>query len=433
MSIIKKIFFNQSKSQEADLHKSRVLSIFEGSTARTVGSLTAGAFMAGYLKYLGADDRLSGIIAAIPVLSGVIMFLTPLFFETKSRRKAYIVVGALLARLLLSFMFLIPLVLPNKSIGLAYLTATYLLAHLIISFIAPPTTTWQISLAPDNIRGKYFGLRESGILGFVTIVALGMGRILDVFGIKEQQRAGFMVLFLVVLLLSIFNFIFGCSVQEPEAILPERPIKKSDVIVLPLKNRVFRKIISLFLLWNVGFQMSAPFTSVYMVSGLDLNYTFITITAIFAAIASVAIARLMGRLADKHSWLFLLNICVGFQTISQLLWFLVNQETKLYLVPLAQLLGGAALGGINISLMNIQYKYSPERMKTIYIGFSSAIGGIVGFAGSLLGSLFISAYSGYTVKLGGFYVGSMQILFGVSGVIMIYLMMYIRFLKRTLR
>lgn len=432
MDIIKKVFFNESMPQEADLHRSRVLSIFEGSTARAVGSLTAGAFMAGYLKYLGAADRLSGIIAAIPVLSGVIMFLTPLFFETKSRRKASIVVGALVARLLLSFMILIPLVLQNRSIGLNYLTATYLLAHLIISFIAPPTTTWQISLTSENIRGRYFGLRESGVLGFVTIMTLGMGRILDVFRIKEQQRTGFVMLFVIVLLLSILNFIFGCSVREPEAIIPKRPIKKSDVLLLPLKHKVFRKIIGLFLLWNLGYQMSAPFTSVYMVSGLDLNYTFITITAIFAALASVINARLLGRLADKRSWFFLLNICVGFQTISQILWFFVNQETKLYLVPLAQLMGGAALGGINISLINIQYKYSPESMKTIYIGFSSAIGGIVGFSSSLLGSLFISLFSGYTLKLGGFYAGSMQILFGVSGIIMICFMIYIHFQKRTL-
>lgn len=432
MSIIKKIFFNESKLQEADLHTSRVLSIFEGSTARTVGSLTAGAFMAGYLKYLGADDRLNGIIAAIPVLSGVIMFLTPLLFETKSRRKASIVMSALVARLLLSFLIIIPLIIQNKSIGLAYLAATYLLAHFILSFITPPATTWQISLAPENIRGKYFGLRESCVLGFVSIMSLGMGRILDVFRIKEQQRAGFLMLFIVVLLLSILNFIFGCSVREPEVILSKRPIKKSDVLVLPLKDKVFHKIIYLFLIWNIGYQMSAPYTSVYMISELKLNYTFITITAIFAAFASVINVRLLGRLADKRSWFLLLNICVGFQAISQLLWFFVNQETKFYLVPLSQLMGGAALGGINISLMNIQYKYSPENMKTIYIGFSSAIGGIVGFSSSVLGSLFISVFSGYTLKLGGFSAGSMQVLFGLSGIIMIYCMIYIHFLNRKL-
>ena len=266
-SIIKNIFYNDIKIQEEDLHKSRILSIFEGSTARTVGSLTAGAFMAGFLNYLGADDRLNGIIAAIPVLSGAVMFLSPLFFETRSRRKAPITIGAFVARLLLSFLILVPLIIRNKNIGLAYLAVSYFMAHLIISFVAPPTTTWQISLAPERIRGKYFGIRESVVLGFVTIVTLGMGRILDASKISGQQSNAFFLLFVLVLILSIINFIFACLIREPEVKLSGRPVQKSDVFLLPLRDKTFRKITGLIILWNLGYQMSAPFTSVYMVSG----------------------------------------------------------------------------------------------------------------------------------------------------------------------
>lgn len=426
---IKNLFYDESKLQEADLHKSRILSIFEGSTARTVGSLTAGAFMAGYLKYLGADDRLNGIISAIPVLSGVVMFLTPLFFEIRSRRKATITIGAFVARILLSLLILIPLIIRDKSIGMAYLAVSYLLAHLILSFINPPASTWQISLTPENIRGRYFGIRESVVLGFVTIITLGMGRLLDFSRISGQQSNGFLALFVVVLLLSIINFVFACSIREPEVKLADRPIKKSDVFKLPLKDKTFRGIIGLIILWNLGYQMSAPFTSVYMVSGLKLNYTFITITGIFAALASIINARIMGRVADKRSWLYISKICIGFQIVNQFMWFFVNQNTALYLVPLSQLLGGAAWGGINISLMNIQYKYSPDRMKTIYIGFSSAIGGIVGFGSSLLGSLLITILGNYRLKQFGFEAGSMQILFGLSGILLICCMIYIHFLK----
>lgn len=431
-NFINNLFYNKSKLQEADMHKSRVLSIFEGSTARTVGSLTAGAFMAGYLKYLGADDRLNGIIAAIPVLTGVIMFLTPLFFETRSRRKAPISIGAFVARILLSLLILIPLMIRDKNIGLTYLAMSYLLAHLILSFLTPPASTWQISLAPESIRGRYFGIRESVVLGFVTIITLGMGRLLDLTRISGQQSKGFLLLFVVVLILSLINFIFACSIREPEVKLAKRPIKKSDVFILPLKDKTFRGIIGLIILWNLGFQLSAPFTSVYMVSGLNLNYTFITITGIFAALASVVNARILGKVADKQSWIYISKICVGFQIVNQFLWFFVNQDTALYLVPISQLLGGAAWGGINISLMNIQYKYSPDRMKTIYIGFSSAIGGLVGFASSILGSLLITILRDYRLKYFGFDAGSMQMLFGISGVLLICCMIYINSLKKKI-
>jgi len=432
-SIIKKIFYNETKISEEDLYKSRVLSVFEGSTARTVGTLTSGAFMAGYLKYLGADDQLNGIIGAIPVLAGMVMFLSPLFFENRSRRKAPIVIGAFMARILLSFLFFIPLFIKERITGLTYLTVSYFLGHLIISFIAPPTSTWQISLAPESIRGRYFGIRESVVLGFVTIITLAMGRLLDSSEIRGQQDKGFLILFVVVFILSIINFTFACSIREPEAELSKGSIKKSDIFILPVKDKIFRMIIGLTVLWNLGYQLSAPFISVYMVSGLKLNYTFITLTGIFSAVASVINARILGRIADKKSWLHISKICVEFQLTSQFLWFFVNQNNALYLIPLSQLLGGAAWGGINISLMNIQYKYSPDRMKTIYIGFSSAIGGAIGFASSLVGSLLITVLGDVKIKQFGFEAGNMQILFALSGVLMIFCMAYVNLLKKKIK
>lgn len=432
-NIIKNIFYNETRISEEDLHKSRVFSVFEGSAARTVGSLTSGAFMAGYLKYLGADDRLNGIIGAIPVLAGIVMFLTPLFFETRSRRKASIAIGAFIARLLLSLLIPIPLIIGNINIRLAYLAVSYLLAHLILSFIAPPTTTWQISLTPESVRGRYFGIRESVVLGFVTIVTLGMGRILDASEVSGQQSKGFLILFAAVLSLSIVNFIFACLIREPEIKPAEGPVKKSDIFILPLKDKTFRGITGLIIFWNVGYQVSAPFTSVYMVSGLNLKYTFIALTGVLAAAASVVTARILGKIADKKSWLYISKICVEFQLASQFLWFFANQNGALYLVPLSQLLSGAAWGGINIAIMNIQFKYSPESMKTIYIGFSSAIGGLAGFLSSLAGSLLITLLSNFRIMLYGFKAGNMQILFALSGILMIFCIMYINLLKKKIK
>jgi len=431
--VIKNAFYSETNISEEDLHKSRILSVFEGSTARTVAALTSGVFIAGYLKYLGADDRLNGIIGAIPVLAGIVMLLTPLFFETRSRRKAPIAIGAFIARILLSFLILVPLIIKDRVIGLVYLTVTYFLAHLIISFINPPASAWQISLAPESIRGRYFGIRESVVIGCVTIITLGMGKILDVSELRRQQDKGFLALFIAVLILTIINFIFACSIKEPEVETACGPIAKSDIFKLPVKDKTYRKIVGLVLLWNLGYQLSAPFTSVYMVSGLNLNYTFITLTGIFSAAASVICARILGRTADRKSWLYTSRVCAASQMVSQFLWFFVNRENALYLIPFAQLLSGAAWGGINISLMNIQYKYSPDRMKTIYIGFSSAAGGLVGFASSLLGSLLITVMGDIKIKHFGFEAGNMQILFALSGILMVFCMTYVNLLKKRIR
>ena len=48
-----------------DYEKSRLMVILEGISARIIFGLTTGAFLTGYLKFLGADDELCGQIAAI--------------------------------------------------------------------------------------------------------------------------------------------------------------------------------------------------------------------------------------------------------------------------------------------------------------------------------------------------------------------------------
>jgi hypothetical protein len=70
----------------ADYEKSRLMAIFEGISARIIFGFTTGAFLTGYLKYIGADDELCGQIASIPVLAGIIQFVSPLLLEKLNHR-----------------------------------------------------------------------------------------------------------------------------------------------------------------------------------------------------------------------------------------------------------------------------------------------------------------------------------------------------------
>lgn len=412
-------YFDDRILSNSDLERSRNISVIEGCTSRTVVTLTGGAFLAGFIKYLGADDRLNGIIAAIPTLSGIAMLLSPMLFERIARRKFLITFGALISRLLLSLMIFIPLMKTNSRFNIFFLIATFALANLTVSFITPSASNWIISITPQHIRGKYFGMRESYVLGFVALATLFMGNVLDYFKKAGLEHTGFMALFIMVFVLTLINYYFASKIEEPKMAISDKSINSFDVFTLPLKDKKFRRIILLLILWNIGFQISAPFTAVYMVSILKLNYTYITLTGLLAAAASVISARYFGRFADNKSWFFLMGICVGFQAASQLIWFVLNSNNAVFLIPLSQLLAGAAIGGVNISLSNIQYRYSPNERKTLYMGFSSAIGGLFGFLSSIVGSIIIGVFSRYNLSFLGYHTGYMQIVFGLSGIILI--------------
>lgn len=429
---VNKVYFNKRQLLDEDLLTSRKISIPEGCTARTIVTICSGPFLAGLVKYLGANDQVNGIIGAVPTLAGIIMLFSPMVLERLIRRKFLITFFAFFSRILLSLMFCIPLLLKNSFFSLGLLIVMFLAANLLVAFITPAASNWIISITPDNIRGRYFGMRESFVLGFVTIAALGLGRVLDFYKKAGRESTGFFVVFGAALLLAAVNFILMSMIDEPDVKLKPQKMVLRDLFVLPMESKLFRKVILIFVFWNAGYQFSAPFAAVYMVSGLKLDYTFITISAFVASAASVAGARLLGRLADKKSWLVLMLVCVSLQAGSQILWFFVNRQTALVLVPFSQLLGGAALGGVNITLSNIQYLYAPEERKTVYIGFSSAIGGLTGFVSSLLGAALVGGTKIMLLRPAGFEISGMQLVFGVSGLILTGCMVLTLFIGNSL-
>ena len=148
-----------------------------------------------------------------------------------------------------------------------------------------------------------------------------------------------------------------------------------------------------------------------MISTLNLRYGLVTAMAVLASIASVVSVRFWGRIADKKSWIYIMKLMIVLQILSFLTWFFINANTVYILMPIAHILGGAAISGVNISVNNLQYSYSPADNKTVYMGFSSAVNGIFGFVGTLLGSFFIKVTETSGVSPAGFSIGNMQMLF----------------------
>jgi MFS family permease len=131
------------------------------------------------------------------------------------------------------------------------------------------------------------------------------------------------------------------------------------------------------------------------------------------------IVRFWGKLADRKSWIFLMKVLIIIQAISHLLWFFTNGASAMFLIPLAHIFSGAAASGINIAVFNIQFNYAPENYKTIYIGFSSALGALMGFTGTLIGSVLIGRINVHQFYLGSLPVNRFQILFALSCMVLL--------------
>lgn len=413
---IKKLYFNEEQLEQKEFYNSRKLFIFEGSAAVGVFALTSGAFLAGFAEYLGANDQFNGIIAAIPALAGTIQVFSPMVFERLKKRKFLIAILCLFYRLLLGLLVFIPLLVQDKFLRLTLLASMYFIAYLAASFITPAAGNWIISLTPENMRGSYLGKRDSYILAVTSIISLVMGKVLDVFKQNDQTYLGFILVAIVVIILTILNFYFLSSIKEPPNVVKDQHIDIKKVFTVPIRDKNFRKVILLFILWNVGFQIGGPFFGVYIVTGLKLKYIYIMMLGVLSSLTSVLVVRSWGRLGDRKSWVFTTKMSLGMLAVAHLTWFFVNSKTMLLLVPL-YILAGAAWAGINISLFNIQFKYAPIEGRTIYIGFNAAVGGLVGFLTALVGSYIVGTLEGHKFNFLGISIGNMQLVFGLSGLL----------------
>ncbi len=421
------ILFDARPSTEKDFEHSRRMSIFEGCTARTILNFTSGAFLAGYANFLGADDSFNGLIGAIPVLAGVMSLLSPLYFEKKDRRKPLVVLLNFLHRFILGLMVIIPLIASGKSERLALVAAFYLAAYMATCFSNPAASGILIDLTPENTRGRYFSKRESYLLAVGTLFTLALGPVMDAYKAGGNEYGGFVIMFALVLLLSFANGYFWLRIKEPDRVRSKTTFKLRQIVTMPLKNLGFRKIIIFFILYNVGLQIGNPFFSVYMVTGLKLDYTYIMVMGMLFTIVDVILVRVWGRIADRKSWNFVLTYSILTLGIAHFSWFFVNGSTAFIMVPLLHILSGVGWAGLGISTFNIQFIYSPADGNTVYIGFNAALGGLMGFLGTVAGSGLLIVMQGMGLNLSGFMIGGMQVLFLLSGITLMLSAAYSRF------
>ena len=127
---------------------------------------------------------------------------------------------------------------------------------------------------------------------------------------------------------------------------------------------------------------------------------------------------LWGRFADWHSWESTTKISLLLLAGSHGLLFLINRETVHYLYPIFAILSGIAWGGAGIATFSLQFNYTSEAARTVYLAANTAISGVAGFSATVAGSFIIGYMGLITVKPFGLNISPMQIVFITSGVLL---------------
>ncbi len=409
------------KQKITSQQRSRRFFVLEGITGIGQFSLTTGNFLAGFVSFLGGSETLNGQLGVIHVAMGVFQVFSVLVLSYGQRsRKEKVIFIAFFLRLFMSSVYFVPYILmklgASSQVMLAGFIVCFLLAYICNGILSPIISSWMIDLAPLQIRGQYLAFREKMSLGTVAICTLVLGKVLDYNKIRGQEFAGFLFLGGVLVVMGILNIYALLHIDDVPTEETKRERSFFKRLCAPVQDPVFNKVICLFILWNFGLFIGAPFMAVYMVDVLELSYTYMMFMTVVTMIIRVALTSWWGRIADKKSWFLAGSMSVILLGMTHFMWGLITPSNYPFMIPLVHVTIGMAWAGAGISIFNMQFLFAKQATRTMSVSVNSAIGGLTSIFAVFVGSRLVD-------KAG---VQGMQWTFFLSGMLVLLCPLYIQ-------
>ena len=373
------------------LHGLRI-SILEGGLANIFANLTGRIFLPAFALLLGANALQIGLLASVPFFATLAQLPGAILVERITHRKKISVYFSFLARALW-----LPLVVyglftsadrgSDHLLGLLILLV--IVYHVLASVSGVSWLSWMSAMVPEEIRGRFFGLRNS-ILGMITIiVTIGCGYFLDWFPRIFPDVSifnSFYILFTIAVFTGLASSVLLTRQVEPNR---SEPISGQYKLYFgePLRNRNFRRLLAFALCWSLAVNFAAPFYVVYMLEDLALSYGMISMLTVVSAMADLIGMGIWGHYSDHWGNRPIMIITAGIAALLPFFWIFTTAHpvSVYFLIPLLHLLGGFVVSGYNLTSVNLIFRSAPAERNSIYFAFWASSNGIMAGIGALAG------------------------------------------------
>ncbi|MCC5670567.1 MFS transporter [Nostoc sp. CHAB 5784] len=417
---------------------------------------TGGILLSNFLVELGASPVVFGMLCSIPMLVNLIQPLGAYLSERSTSRFQYSLRTHGIGRLL---WLVLVIGIVGVSLGMINTHQLVILTLLIVLFSnllgglgAASWLSWVAMIVPRQLRGRYFGIRNSAasLTNLVCVPIAGL--------VVSHWYGGSIQGYGVVLLVGIVFGIVGLGCQyfqvdmnpqsqntyygklpqtneiEQEAreegagskgdrterdstlrLRSSTALTVNSVTTPPVapassiwKNSNFLRFLLYFSFWALAVNLSSPFFNLYMLDTLDLDVSYVTIYNSLQAGATLLMLIVWGKLADKIGNRPIL-ICIGILVAATpLLWLGIGaNRLDIWLwLPLLHILTGGTWAAIDLCNNNIQLAIAPTKNQSIYFAIAAAVAGASGALGTTIGS-FIVQFAQFGGLLGLFALSSL--------------------------
>lgn len=362
------------------------LSIWDGIFANLYANLTGGVFLVGYALALEASEVQIGLLAAFPLLANVVQPFFTYLIELRGRRRSLALLGGAFARLiwlaLIAASFFV--VSPEHLLFLSLWIIALSQVGTAVNNLA--WISWMADLVREEMRGRYFGLRNAALGTAALLATLAGGYFLDVW--KDRHPHGEMdalqMLFFVGVVCGVISLLIQARIAEPPFQEGSNSHRFSQRLLSAFRDLNFRRFLFFTIAWNFAVYFTAPFFAVYMFKTLELSYTAVAAYAVVSSVADLASAQLWGYLSDRETNKPILILPSFFAALIPYGWLFTNSDTLL-LIGFLHLEGGLFWAGIRLCTGNLVLKIAPAAHRSIYFSISNAVAGLMAVIAPILG------------------------------------------------
>ncbi|WP_219838625.1 MFS transporter [Paenibacillus sp. R14(2021)] len=363
----------------SDQRRGLLTSIMEGIPANIIGNLLGGPILTIYIVYLGGTASDVGLVVAIPALANLVQLVAAFYMQRFNNRRLLLTLFSVLHRALWVATGLIPFLVTES------LRVEVFIGMFLISFVCASTggvfwTSIIADMVPPQVRGRYFGIRNTIHWAVASISLLIGGQILE----QMNEQSGFIVLYAISAVCTVWNAVELWRYPNP-------PFERSEASSLaalfgkPLKDRSYMKA-TIFLAIFVFLQnIAVPLFSFVMLDTLNLSKWWITVITTIQMIVMMFSYYYWGNMNAKYATRTLLLWALPIIGLSCVLWAGIEILPVILVLIIVNVFLGIGLGGYNLLIFNFIIGDTPKSDRPMYVAVFSALTGATGFIGPLLG------------------------------------------------
>lgn len=211
-------------------------------------------------------------------------------------------------QLLFMLLYVLPLTGFEKNNKTVIFVIAIFLAYFFYNMVHPLKINWFMSLVDDKMRGRFTANKEIISLICGMMFTLFMGALVDHFKSSGDIRKAFIICAIVMFILMVLHtLMMVLSVEKPSQNNGKGNALKQFAFVL--KDTNVRKVILLFIIWNMASYSTIPFYGTYMIKELGFSLKFVSILSIVYSMVRIFVSRFWGRYADRNSFAVMIRLC----------------------------------------------------------------------------------------------------------------------------